>query len=158
MAAPLFIPLPADRALQSYVSSRSRRGSWAVHRPGDFEGRQPLDDRLGTPGPDPGYALTLAERFRDQLKLPQGISADDAIAGSVSVALKRSGYYGRAPILADVQMGLERWGFLTGSEGGVGVDASMVDLRAELFPNCHHPYHWEQLRAIADAIPIESLR
>lgn len=155
MPIPPFVPLPADRSLHSYVSSPRTRGSWAVHRPGDFEGRQPLDDRLGTPGPDPGYALTLAERFRDQLKLPQGISADDAIAGAVSVALKRSGYYGRAPILADVRMGLETWGFLPGSEAAV--DRSILELRAELFPNCHHPYHWEQLRAIADAIPIQSL-
>lgn len=158
MAAPLFVPLPADRSLHSYLSSPRSRGSWVQHRPGEFEGLQPLDDRLGTPGPDQGYALTLAERYRDRLQLPQGISADDAIAGSVSVALKRAGHYGRAPILADVRIGLERWGFLPPSDGGAGVDASIVELRGELFPNCHHPYHWEQLRAIADAIPIESLR
>ena len=41
--------------------------AWRADRPGDLVGGQPEGALFGSPGPNIGYALTLAERMRDRL-------------------------------------------------------------------------------------------
>lgn len=107
---------------------------------------------LGSPGPDQGYALTIAESFRDQLELGVGEHAVDALAGSVAVALKRASLFGRAPIMDDVRIGLTLWKFLDAS-----APAEFVARRAEMFEECSNPHFYDRLRLIADSVPAELL-
>lgn len=71
----------------------------AEHRPGTALGRA----RIGTAGPDQGYALRLAEGFRDALVLGDGEHRDDALTVATQVALRRAARFGRAPVRADLE-------------------------------------------------------
>jgi hypothetical protein len=152
MGAPEYVPKDHNVAVRSYSSPPRRGSSWMADRPGEVSGPQPEGDRLGTPGPDQGYALTLAERFSGQLHLVDGESEADALTGAAAVAMKRSGLFGRGPILHDVQAALTVWGYLDGS-----ADAQLVSLRRDRFAQVHHDVHYMQLRRIADAVPAELL-
>lgn len=151
MAAPQFVPTAPVQRARRYTSAPWRTPVWVADRPGDFGGRQPEGDQLGTPGPDQGYALTLAEHFRGKLHLAPGESEDDAIAGAVAVALKRAALFGRAPVIHDVRIGLSLWGFLEQPTDEV------LARRRDLFEGCHQVHHYEKLRSIADAIDPELL-
>lgn len=122
-------------------------------RPAELGGPQPRGDQLGTPGPDQGYALTLAERYRSRVAVTEGEHVDDALTGAAAVAMKRSGLFGRAPVIHDMTVGLTVWGFLD-----PGAPDDLVRLRRELFDEVHLPVHYPQLRRIADAVPAEVLR
>ena len=52
--------------------------SWRADRPGDLGAVQPKGALLGSPGPNVGYALTLANRVRDRMRLEPHEEADDA--------------------------------------------------------------------------------
>ena len=112
MAAPKFVPTDPTDLVRSYQSPPRREGSWMADRPGELGGRQPEGERLGTPGPDQGYALKLAESFRGKLTLRTGESESDAIAGGSAIAMKRSGLFGRAPVGHDLRVRLGICGFL----------------------------------------------
>lgn len=122
------------------------------HRPGELGGGQPHGPRLGNQGPDQGYVLTLGKRFADRLHLQPGEHAADAIAGAAAVALKRASGFGRAPILADLTVGLTIWGFLDAKP-----DKRLLEARHRLFEECRVPHHYDKLRAIADAVPADVL-
>lgn len=117
-------------------------------RPGEIEGLQPVGEQLGTPGPDQGYALTLAKRFENRLHLTSGEHASDALAGGAAVAMKRSGLFGRAPVVHDMTVALTVWGFLD-----AGADPALVSARRELFEEVHLYVHYTELRRIVDAVP-----
>ena len=153
MAAPEFVPTPAHQDVRSYESPPWSGRSWIADRPGEVEGRQPSGDQLGTPGPDQGYALTLAERFRGRLALADGEHESDALAGAAAIAMKRSGLFGRAPVIHDVRVGLTIWGFLD-----PGADPALVELRREWFEEVHLPMHYSELQRIVDAAPEQVLR
>lgn len=153
MAAPEYVPLQPRRQVRAYSSPPPRWGSWTADRPGDLGGPQPHGDQLGTPGPDQGYALGLAERFRDRLALRDGEDVDDALAGASAIAMKRSGLFGRAPVIHDLTAALAVWGFLD-----PGAPDDLVAVRREWFEEVHLPIHYPQLRRIADAVPAEVLR
>ena len=53
---------------------------------------------FGTPGPDSGYALTLAERFHDRITAAFPETVHDAESIAAQVAMRRGGVFGRAPI------------------------------------------------------------
>jgi len=152
MGAPEHVPAQPTARVRSYSSSPRRPAGWLADRPGDLTGPQPSGDRLGTQGPDQGYALHLARRFEGRLHLEDGESEADALAGATAVATKRSGTFGRAPVLHDVQAGLVVWGFLDADP-----DPELVALRRERFAEVHHAHHYELLRRIADAVPAELL-
>ena len=124
MSAPEHVPTEPDQLVRSYSSPPWRPDPWFPDRPGELSGRQPFGDALGVPGPDQGYALKLASRYRGRLSLVEGEDEDDAIAGAVAVATKRAALFGRAPILHDVTVGLAVWGFLDPSP-----PAPLVELR-----------------------------
>jgi hypothetical protein len=152
MGAPEYVPASSS-PVRTYSSPPRRAGSWTADRPGELEGRQPEGGRLGTPGPDAGYALSLAARLRGRLHLLDGEHEADALAGAAAIGMKRAGLFGRAPVLHDVQAGLVVWGFLDDP-----ADADLAELRRELFAEIHHVHHYELLRHVADAVPADLLR
>ena len=153
MAAPEYVPTKPLADARSYSSPPWRGSRWYADRPGEIQGLQPVGEQLGTPGPDQGYALTLAARFADRLNLHEGEHAADALAGAAAIAMKRSGLFGRAPVVHDVTAALTVWGFLDPS-----ADADLVAARRERFDEVHHFVHYTELRRVADAVPDEVLR
>lgn len=150
MAAPDYVPVPrSDQARRSLELPPSRR--WTATRPADLAAGQPRGPKLGDPGPDQGYALLLAERFHDRVRVTDGESVEDALAGAVAVAIKRASVFGRAPVTPDVELGLRVWGFLDEDP-----PADLVETRRDLFGGAAHHY-WDQ-RAITDAVPESTLR
>ncbi len=121
-------------------------------RPGDIDGAQPVGEQLGTPGPDQGYAIKLASTIADRLQLGN-LHAKDVIAGCVAVATKRSGLFGRAPVIHDLTSAFTIWGFLDTSP-----HAELVTLREEMFPEIASAHHYRERRQIADRISPEMLR
>lgn len=153
MAAPEHVPTKPAQLVRSYTSPPRRAGSWSADRPGEIDGRQPEGERLGTPGPDQGYALKLAEGFAGRLTLTEGEHEADAIAGGSAIAMKRSGLFGRAPVVHDLTVGLGIWGFLDERP-----DPELVAIRREWFEEVHTSHHYPQLRRVADAATEELLR
>jgi hypothetical protein len=149
MAAPEFVP--------SNLGSQPRRGlplpparPWTTGRPSDLGPAQPRGHRLGSPGPDQGYALSLAERFENRLELTEGETRHDAGAGCVAVALRRASVFGRAPMIHDLTLAFTIWGFLGSAPPG------LVAYRRPVFQACSH--HYEDQRAIAEQVPEDVLR
>lgn len=153
MAAPEFVPTAPDQLVRSYSSPPPREGSWMADRPAELHGPQPRGEQLGDPGPDQGYALTLADRFAGRLSLSAGEHEADALAGAAAVAMKRSSLFGRAPVVHDLTVGLTVWGFLSAE-----APAELVELRTEWFDEVHLGIHYRQLRRIVDAVPANVLR
>ena len=78
MAAPQFAPVsPVDDA-RVYRSPDIVPPSWKPDRPGDLVGFQPEGARLGYQGPDQGFAIKIANGFRDRLQLQPGEHMADA--------------------------------------------------------------------------------
>jgi len=124
---------------------------WTPSRPAELRGAtQPEGPRLGSPGPDQGYALTLAARFADELVLATGEHAADALAGATAVALRRAALFGRAPVVYDLEHALTLWGFLDDAP------EDLVAFRAPLFRGAAEDY-WAR-RAIAHRVPEATLR
>ena len=105
---------------------------------------------LGRPGPNIGYAYTLAERVRDKVKLAPHESVDDAIAVMAELAMKRAAAFGRAPVLHDIEIA----GSLLGYLGERHPD--FVEWRVHALHGADHEYGVR--RAIVDAVPIDVLR
>ena len=129
MAAPPFVPRsPVDKP-RTYESPDHVPEAWRADRPGDLAGRQPTGAQLGYQGPDQGYGLLLAERFRDRLQLQQAEAADDAIQGSLGVALRRASMFGRAPTIHDFTVAFTIWGFLDPAPPGRSRGPAAADVR-----------------------------
>ena len=152
MAAPDYVPTDPTQNVRTYTSPPSRDRSWMADRPGDLTGEHPVGERFGVPGPDQGYALKLAKLFHDQLKLG-ALDLGDVEAGCVAVACKRSGLFGRAPVVHDVRAAFTIWGFLDDSP-----DAELVELRERLFPEVASSHHYRERREIADLVANEALQ
>ena len=153
VAAPSYVPATA-KAPSIYRSPPRRDDPWVADRPGEVVGSEaPAGPGLGNQGPDQGYALKLAERFAGQLVLAPGERENDALAGCVAVALRRASMFGRAPVMHDVRLALELFGFLDEA-----ADAELVAWRRDRFAGAagHHGYH-VKLR-LADLVPAETLR
>ena len=150
MTQPNFVPIvEADQVRRAY---RLRvPGIWTQSRPSEVRGpSQPAGFKLGSPGPDQGFALKLARRFEDRLQLAPGESAEDAMAGCTAVAMRRCARFGRAPAVYDLTFGFTLWGFL----GGAPDD--LTEARGPLFRAAAH--HYQAQRAIADSVAEEALR
>jgi hypothetical protein len=153
MAAPEFVPTDPQQQVRSYASPPWRPTSWFADRPGELDGRQPVGEQLGVPGPDQGYALSLAARFEGRLFLSEGEHEADALTGATAVATKRAALFGRAPIIHDITVGLTVWGFLNPAP-----PEQLVAARRQLFEEVHLSMHYTQLRQIADAVPESALQ
>ena len=155
MGAPEFVPTKPGDTVRVYGSPPRRPETWRVDRPADFAdtGRQPSGDRLGNPGPDQGYALKLATMLAPELHLTDGEHERDALAGIVTVALKRASVIGRAPVIHDLRIAATLFGFLDPSPG-----PELVRFRKALFEEVGHPHHYVELSRIADLVPADVLR
>jgi hypothetical protein len=123
---------------------------WVADRPGDLPRGPPNGKLLGSPGPNVGYALTLANRVRDQLTLAPHEHPDDAIAVVAEIAMRRAALFGRAPVMRDVEFGVQTLGYRGGA------DADFVAWRVRAVQGAHHNYY--ERRALVDAIPVDVLR
>ena len=154
MAAPEYVPQPAIRHVRAYESPPRRPAGWRPDRPGDAATVDGFERgaRLGSPGPDQGYAYSLARYFHGRLQLASDENEDDALAGAVAVALKRASLFGRAPVLHDLTVALTIWGYLGDAP------PSLIAYRQPLFAEVANPHHYAELRNIVDLVPDEVLR
>jgi hypothetical protein len=111
-----YVPTPRDekpRQKQNFaagVHMPPARG-WRADRPGDDVAHRPQGPLTGSPGPNVGFALTLARRARDRFRLESGEHADDAVAVVAELAMKRAATFGRAPTALDVDFVVELLGY-----------------------------------------------
>jgi hypothetical protein len=124
--------------------------SWRADRPADLEAGQPTGALLGRPGPNVGYALTLANRVRDKISLAPHESADDAIAVVSELAMRRAASFGRAPVMHDVDAAC----VLLGYKGDT--DPDFAAWRARIAHGASHDYG--KRRRLVDAVAEGVLR
>lgn len=150
-----YVPTPLDekpRQKQNFaagVSMPPARG-WRADRPGDEVVRPPRGALTGSPGPNVGFALTLAQRSRDRFRLEAGEHADDAVAVVAELAMKRAATFGRAPTTLDVDFAIELLGY-----AGAAPEA-VRRWRPGLIRGAHHEYIVR--RRIADTVSTSLLR
>jgi hypothetical protein len=124
---------------------------WVPDRPGDVVASgQPHGVLLGDPGPNIGYALTLAQRLHDRVQLAPTEQLEDAVAVIGELAMKRAASYGRAPVMADLECAALILGYL----GGCDPDDALWRERA--IADAEHDYPTR--RAICDAVAVADLR
>jgi hypothetical protein len=158
MAAPEFVPTRPNEAPRAYRSPPRRDDEWLTDRPAEVvgEGGQPDPDagRMGAPGPDQGYALTLIPLLRPELHLAPGEDVRDVEAGGFAIATKRSALFGRAPVLHDLRVAYTVWGALDPQ-----CASELVAERRHRFEGIHLiAHHYPELRAVVDAVPEATLR
>jgi hypothetical protein len=149
MAAPKFAPVDPTERPRAYESPNAVPESWTLGRPGDVVGKQPTGSYLGHQGPDQGFALTIARRVSGRIRVQSGESLDDAIRGTVVIALRRASMYGRAPVIHDVTFALTIWGWLLDNP-----PVDLVERRKELFGGLGHAAHsYYEARELVDLVP-----
>lgn len=153
MAAPQFVPSPSIDDARAYTSPPVAPAAWMPDRPGELTGFQPVGEQLGYQGPDQGFAIKIANGFRDRLSLQSGEHAEDAIKGCLGIALRRASMFSRAPVVHDLTIAFTIWGFLD-----VAAPAELVAARRERFAGLGHGGHYTQTRAIVDMVPEATLR
>ncbi len=154
MAAPDYVPRDPLGAPRAYRSNPRRPESWIADRPGEVvDGGQPRGDGLGSPGPDLGYALLLARTIDDRLVLAPGESREDAVAGLVAIAMRRSSLFGRAPVIHDLTVAATIWGLLDEDP-----DPELLARRRQHFAGVANQHHYPELRDLVDSVPEATLR
>ena len=124
--------------------------AWKADRAGDLVAGQPTGNLLGRPGPNVGYAVTLAARLRDSVQLAPHEHQADALAVISELAMKRAASFGRGPVLADVETAAA----LLGYQGEC--DDSFAAWRRDVSHGADHEYGVR--RALVDAVPDAVLR
>ena len=119
--------------------------SWRANRPGDLAAAQPAGTLRGRPGPNVGYAHTLAERTRDRFRLAPHEDLHDAVGVVAEIAGKRAAALGRAPVIGDVELAMA----LLGYDGSA--DDGFAAWRARAVHGAAHDY--VARRAIVDSVP-----
>ena len=123
---------------------------WHADRPGDVHAEQPRGRLFGSPGPNVGYAYTLAERVVGELQLGEHEAVHDVLPVIAEIAGKRAALFGRAPVIHDVRVAVN----LLGYDGSA--DASFKETRALLVMEAGHDY--ARRRSIVDTVPEQLLR
>lgn len=126
--------------------------AWLANRPGDLPNGQPHGKLLGSPGPNVGYALTLANRLRNRFALARHEHAADAVAVVAEIAMRRAALFGRAPVITDVEVGMQIMGYT----GDADADADFVEWRVRAVQGAQHNYY--ERRALVDATPVDIIR
>lgn len=119
-------------------------------RPGDLALGRPTGALLGVPGPNVGYARTLAERAKGSLRLAAGERSHDVVAVIAEIAMKRAAEFGRAPVKTDLDIAIA----LLGYDGSA--DPEWAARRSRLVHDADH--HYQHRRALIDAVPAALLR
>ena len=153
MAAPEYVPVPPTQKVRlPWESPEFVPAAWTLDRPAEVgNGRQPVGRRLGSPGPDIGYALTLLPLVRPSLHLAPGEHVADAEAGCGAIAMRRAALFGRAPVIYDLRHAFTIWGFLDERP-----PVELVAHRRPIFEEAAHDY--ETQRTIVDQVPEATLR
>ena len=123
---------------------------WTPKRPGDVVPGERRATRFGNPGPNVGYAYTLAARARSRLRLSPHEHAEDVIAVVAEIAGKRAALFGRAPVIGDIDVAVE----LLGYDGTA--DDAFVELRSRLTHDAAHEYR--RRRQLVDSVPEDLVR
>ncbi|MDZ4826705.1 MAG: hypothetical protein SGJ13_09630 [Actinomycetota bacterium] len=123
---------------------------WVADRPGDLGPRQPRGQLYGSPGPNVGYAYTLAERAAGEWALATHEERHDVIPVIAEIAGKRAALFGRAPVMPDVSIAAG----LLGYDGTAEPDFAQV--RRLIVHDAGHDY--TRRRAIVDTVPEQLLR
>ena len=151
MTQPTFVPIAKADEVRPARQLEVPRG-WMSDRPAELRWpARPGGPGRGQPGPDQGYALRLARRFEERLRLVEGESPEDVVVGCALVAARRSGLFGRAPSTPDLRVAFSVWGFLDEAP-----PAELVAARRRAFPSAAHDYVVQ--RAIVDSVPEDLLR
>jgi hypothetical protein len=149
MTQPSFVPITEADQIRPSLQLETP-GHWVAQRPADLRGPSRRAKRgFGTPGPDQGYALSLAKRFEGDLRLAPGEVVDDVLVGSAMVASTRSARFGRAPSIYDLQAALAIFGFRAEAP------EAFLATRKVLFRSASHDYFVQ--RSIVDLIDKEVL-
>jgi hypothetical protein len=119
--------------------------SWRANRPGDLDASQPGGTLRGRPGPNVGYGYTLAERARADFRLAPHEDLHDAISVAAEIAMKRASAFGRAPVLADVELAMALLGYDGSADGGFAA------WRVRAVHDAAHDY--PSRRALVDSVP-----
>jgi len=151
MAAPEYVP-SAPTTARHYTSPPQRAGAGSAKRPGETFGAEPTGARLGSQGPDQGFALTLTSVFDNKIELADGEYRGDVDAGCVAVATKRASLFHRAPVVHDLRIAYTLFGFLDEKPA-----ADLVSFRKAAFAQVHYSFHYFERRAIADLVSREVL-
>ncbi|HEC11243.1 MAG TPA: hypothetical protein ENI86_17020 [Acidimicrobiales bacterium] len=152
MSAPPYVPHPPTEKARTYHSPPHVPDLGSAPRPAEIHRPQPHLPEMGYPGPDQGFALKLVHLFEDRLVTAPGEHTDDIVAGVVAVALKRASIFGRAPVVHDLTVAFELFGFLDEAPG------DLVEWRRELFEGVGDPHHYRELRDLVDLVPEDVLR
>ena len=153
MAAPRFAPSRRG-SNPHYVSPDVVPDAWTTDRPAEIEGLQPTGPSLGYPGPDQGFILKIAERLRPRICTQTGEHIDDAIKGSIGIALRRASMMSRAPVIHDLTIALTIWGWFD-----TDPPAELVAIRSRVFSGVRNlGHHYGAARTIVDAVPETTLR
>lgn len=158
MAAPEFVPVKPFEKPRAYESAPRRMDPWLVDRPGDFVGTtgQPDVDagRMGSPGPDQGYALKLVKLIAPDFHLSESEHLEDAETIVVLTALKRASLFGRAPVIFDLRIAATVWGLFDAQ-----APKDLVAERVRRFEGARLvAHHYPEVREVVDAVPAETLR
>ena len=149
MAAPKYSPVDPTNNPRTYASPDHVPVAWMPDRAAEIVGRQPKGARLGNPGPDQGYIFTLAKIAAGRIYVQEGESLQDAIQGSISIALRRASIFGRAPVMTDLTMALTIWGWLLESP-----PSELVSKRKKLFIGIADVvHHYAEARNLVDMVP-----
>jgi len=147
---PAFVPVAETDQVRP-VRALSVPEGWHANRVA--EQRYPVRPggaQLGRPGPDQGYALSLAKRFEERLVLSPDEHKEDVLVGCALLAARRASIFGRGPSIFDLEAALTCWGALGGAPAG------LVAQRRKLFRSAAH--HYEVQRELVDAVPEAILR
>jgi len=150
-----FVPAdPADRPRQQQNlppgAALPPAQRWQAERPGDLGPHQPEGGLFGSPGPNVGYAYTLAEHGADQLTLAEHEDVHDVVPVIAEVAGRRAALFGRAPVMPDVEVATR----LLGWDGSA--DPAYERAREQLVQGAGHAYITR--RSIVEAVPEALLR
>lgn len=152
MAVDPYVPTQAEDAPRESVRVPPPKG-WRAVRPGDLvPGEKPCPPGIlfGTPGPDSGYALTLAQRFHGRLEIAAPETGHDAMAVAAELAMRRAALFGRAPVMADLDLAFTLFGWLGGAS------PELKEWRRLAVAGAAHDY--PRRRALVDAVPEATLR
>ena len=166
MAAPANVP-KTDSPPKIYQSPPRRPEPWTAVRPGEVVGTDTSNNpakfdhsdtlKLGYQGPDQGYALKLAQRFASAVTVAPGEWVDDALAGCSAVALRRASLFGRAPVVQDLRLALELFGFMSESDA-TQIDTDLTDWRRDVFAGAAGHHGYEVRGRLVAMIPEATLR
>lgn len=112
----------------------------------------PRGERLGTTGPDQGFAYKLVRAFDDRLELG-AVHRADAVAGSVGVAMKRAALFTRAPMIHDLTAAFTIFGFLDANPS-----PELVAFREPAFAEIASHHHYSERQAVIDLVSDSVLR